>query len=282
MEQLTNQRFTGERALFFGENLDISHCVFEDGESPLKESRNIHLTDSTFGWKYPLWYAHDIRVERCHLQETARSGIWYTHGIHIADSLIDAPKTFRRASGIYLDKVRMPHAAETLWGCTDVHLTDVQAVGDYFGMNCTDVVVDGLHLEGNYCFDGACRVEVRNSILLSKDSFWNTTDVVVRDSTIVGEYLGWNSRNLTLINCTIESLQGMCYIDNLTLVNCTLRATSLAFEYCSVDADIVGEVDSVLNPTSGIIRAGHIGQLIMQPDRIDPTRTRIVIKEGNP
>ena len=137
----------------------------------------------------------------------------------------------------------------------------------------------GLRLDGNYCFDGAKRVRVADSYLNSKDSFWNTEDVVVTDSTIVGEYLGWNSRNLTLVNCTIESLQGMCYIDNLRLVNCTLRDTTLAFEYCTVDADIAGTVDSVLNPTSGVIRAGHIGELIIEPDRVDPSRTTIIIKE---
>ncbi len=279
MEKLQNQVFTGERALFFGEGLDIEHCTFEDGESPLKESRNIRLSHCTFGWKYPLWYAADIEVRHSILREMARSGIWYTRRISITDTLIEAPKTFRRAEDVRLERVRMPHAAETFWQCKGVRLSDVEAVGDYFGMNCEDVSVDGLRLDGNYCFDGAKGVHVKNSVLNSKDSFWNTTDVLVEDSVIVGEYLGWNSRNLTLVNCTIESLQGMCYIENLRLVNCRLNNTTLAFEYCSVDADIDGGVDSVLNPTSGIIRAQRIGELILEPDRIDPTKTKIVYKE---
>jgi len=279
MEHLADKRYTGERALFFGEDLLIERCLFEDGESPLKESRHIRLDGCTFGWKYPLWYAEDIEMRHSTFREMARSGVWYTKDILVEDCLIDAPKTFRRASGVTLRRVRIPHAAETLWHCSRVRIEDCEAVGDYLGMDSEDVTVRGLRLDGNYCFDGAKRVRVYDSYLNSKDSFWNTEDVVVENSTIVGEYLGWNSRNLTFVNCTIESLQGMCYIENLRLVNCTLRDTTLAFEYCTVDADIAGTVDSVLNPTAGIIRAGHIGELIIEPNRVDPSRTTIIVKE---
>lgn len=279
MKKLSNERYTGERALFFGEDLEIENCLFEDGESPLKESKHIRLTGCTFAWKYPLWYSRDIAVNACTWRETARSGVWYTDEITVEDSFIDAPKTFRRASGVTLRRVRMPHAAETMWHCRDVVLEDVEAAGDYFGMDCDNVRAERFRLDGNYCFDGARNVRVKDAYLNSKDSFWNTTDVVVEDSVIIGEYLGWNSTNLTLINCTVESLQGMCYINNLRLVNCTLRNTTLAFEYCSVDADVVGTVDSVLNPTSGVIRAGRIGELIIEPNRVDPSRTTVIIKE---
>ena len=88
--------------------------------------------------------------------------------------------------------------------------------------------------------------------------------------------MGWNSNNLTLINCTIESLQGMCYIQNLVMKNCRLLNTTLAFEYSTVDAQIDSRIDSVMNPASGTIKAESIGELIMQQDRIDPSKTRIV------
>ena len=51
---------------------------------------------------------------------------------------------------------------------------------------------------------------------------------------------------------------GMCYIDNLGDENCKLINTTLAFEYSSVDAKIHGTIDSVLNPSSGVIRADEI------------------------
>ena len=56
-KEIREQRLTGERALFGGENLNIYDTIFADGESPLKESRNLKLHGSMFQWKYPLCYA---------------------------------------------------------------------------------------------------------------------------------------------------------------------------------------------------------------------------------
>ena len=41
MQQYNNQVLTGERALFMTDGARIENCTFEDGESPLKESRNL-------------------------------------------------------------------------------------------------------------------------------------------------------------------------------------------------------------------------------------------------
>ena len=82
-----------------------------------------------------------------------------------------------------------------------------------------------------------------------------------------------------MVNCTIESLQGMCYIDNLVMKNCKLLNTTLAFEYSSVDADITSKVESVLNPASGTIKAPVIGELIIEKDRIDPSKTNIICSD---
>ena len=56
-------RLTGERALFKARDLQIEDCIFADGESPLKESRNIHVVSSSFQWKYPFCYSKDIIVK---------------------------------------------------------------------------------------------------------------------------------------------------------------------------------------------------------------------------
>jgi hypothetical protein len=58
--------------------------------------------------------------------------------------------------------------------------------------------------------------------------------------------------------------------------NCKLLETDLAFEYCSnIDADITSNIVSVKNPTSGKIHAKSIGDLIMDPSKIDPSQTTI-------
>ncbi|MBR6020075.1 MAG: DUF3737 family protein [Lachnospiraceae bacterium] len=280
MREVKQQLLTGERALFGSEDLRIVDCVFDGGESPLKESRNIELTGSLFRWKYPLWYCHGVKATDCTWFEMARAGVWYTEDIEVTNAVIQAPKNFRRSSGIRLTDVAFTNAKETVWTCSDVRMKNVSvANGDYFAMNCSDMDVDGLTLDGNYSFDGVKRAVIRNSRLLTKDAFWNSEDITVYDSFISGEYLGWNSKNLTLVNCTIESLQGMCYIDNLVMKNCKLINTTLVFEYSNVDAEITSKVESVFNPGSGTIRAESIGELIIEKDKIDPSKTRIICND---
>ncbi len=278
MVEINREFLTGERALFGAHDLIIKDTIFDDGESPLKESGNIELYGCIFKWKYPLWYSHDIKVNDCTWFEMGRAGVWYTDRISVENSAIEAPKNFRRCKELTLKNVSFPNAAETLWSCDGVVISNVVAKGDYFAMNSQKINADSLTLYGNYSFDGAKNVEIKNSRLLSKDAFWNSENVTVYNSFISGEYLGWNAKNLTFIDCTVESLQGLCYIENLKMKNCRLINTTLAFEYSSVEADIDGKVDSVLNPSSGRICADSIGELIIEKDKVDPDKTVIVLK----
>mgnify|MGYP004643007817 FL=1 len=273
--EINQQYLTGERALFQARNAKITVSTFADGESPLKESADIELYQCMFRWKYPLWYSRNITLTDCTLFNTARAGIWYTDDLSMENCAVEAHKTFRRCHRLELRNVTMPDAAETLWSCEDVKLRSVMAKGDYFGMNSRNIEAEGFQLYGNYPFDGGRNIVIRNSRLLSKDAFWNCRNVEICDSFISGEYLGWNSENLTFVNCTIESLQGLCYAKNVTLRNCVLLNTTLAFEYSTVDAEINGSIDSVKNPIYGRITADSIGELIMEPDKADPSRTVI-------
>lgn len=278
MEHIKQMLYTGERPLFRSRGLRVEECTFTDGESPLKESRDLELARCKFGWKYPLWYCKNVSVEDSTWEETARAGVWYTDGIRVKGCNISAPKTFRRCRGIEIEDTDLPNAQETLWNCSDVKLRRVKACGDYFGMNCENLEAEGLTLHGNYAFDGAKNVVVRGAELLSKDAFWNSENVTVYDSFISGEYLGWNAKNLTLIGCTIESLQGLCYIENLVMRACKLQNTTLAFEYSTVDAQILSRIDSVIDPAGGVIEAEEIGELILRPAYIDPSKTVFRLK----
>ena len=42
-----------------------------------------------------------------------------------------------------------------------------------------------------------------------------------------------------------------------------------------MDAQIIGKIDSVLNPSGGTIQADSIGELILEKEKIDPEKTRI-------
>lgn len=279
-KEIKQEILTGERALFKGENLKIQDTVFCNGESPLKESKEVILLNSMFKWKYPLWYSENLFVKDCNWFEMARAGVWYTNQITVENALIEAPKNFRHCHGVTLSNVYFSNAAETLWKCSDIKMNRVVAKGDYFAMDSENMVIDDFQLIGNYSFDGAKNLEIHNAKMLSKDAFWNSENITVYDSFLSGEYLGWNAKNLTLINCTIESLQGMCYIDHLTMKNCKLINTTLAFEYSTVDADISGKIDSVFNPSGGTIHADYIEELIIEKDKVDPDKTKIICKKN--
>ena len=276
MKKIGQERLTGERALFAARDCEIEETIFDDGESPLKECRNISLRACMFKWTYPLWYEKEIDVRDSTWFDMARAGVWYSERVRVTDCAIEAPKNFRRCHDLTLRHVSFANAAETLWECDGVTLSDVTAKGDYFAMNSRNMTADNLTLYGNYSFDGCRNLTVRNSRLLSKDAFWNCEDVRAENCFISGEYLGWNTKRLTLVDCTVESLQGLCYVEDLVLRNCRLLNTTLAFEYSTVDAEIVGRVDSVKNPTSGRIVADEIGELILESERIDPAKTEIL------
>lgn len=53
METIEGKHFTGERALFKSIDRKIINCIFDDGESPLKESKNLIIDHCSFGYKYP-------------------------------------------------------------------------------------------------------------------------------------------------------------------------------------------------------------------------------------
>lgn len=276
METLSKKDFTGERAEYFAENKKYVDAEFYDGESCLKHGKGIEVQDSNFKYKYPLWNTQDVTVTNSHFYELGKSGLWYVKNFTLKDTIVEAPKEFRRSSNINLENVKFTNAAETFWTCDHIDLKNVQATGDYFAMNSTDFTADNFQLDGNYFLDGGKNIVVKNSRLNSKDAFWNCENVTVYDSYINGEYLGWYSKNLKFVNCTIESNQGLCYIDGLTLENCTLVNTDLAFEYCSnINADVVSKIESVKNPVSGVIKAKEIGTLILNPKRCDPSQTKI-------
>lgn len=279
MTEYTDRHFTGERALYDVHGVKVTDSIFENGESPLKESSDIELFGCMFRWKYPLWYCNKVRAVKCTWFEGGRAGVWYSDDVTVETAIIQAPKNFRRCRRLSLRDVSLMNAKETLWDCHGVKLRNVVVNGDYFGMNCSDLDVDGFMIDGNYTFDGVKNATVKNARMMAKDAFWNCENVVVKDSFITGEYLGWNSKNLTFENCIIESLQGMCYIDDLKMINCKLINTTLAFEYSNVEADICSRVDSVLNPKSGTIKADVIGELIVERDRVDPAKTKIVCRD---
>lgn len=275
MQTIEQKTYTEERALYRLCDATVRFSTFAVGESPIKENARVRLEHCLFKWRYPVWYSEDVTLTDCTVYADARAALWYCRDVSVERTAIAAPKCVRRCENIRLSHVSFPNAQETCWHCDGVEMTDVSAVGDYFCMNSRSIRIDGLELTGKYSFDGVKDVTVENAHMVTKDAFWNSENVYVKNSTVLGEYLGWNSKNVTFENCVIDSLQGLCYMDGVRLINCRLVNTSLAFEYSVVDATVTGYIDSVYNPTEGKIVADRIGEVVLQPEAVDPARTVI-------
>ena len=266
MGTISNQYFEGERPLYCRrDGLRLEGVKIGPGESSLKECANIEAVNCEFAGKYPFWECDGFTIRNCVFREGARAALWYTRGCRMYDTLVEAPKMFRRISDVYLENVRMPMAQETFWDCSDIRLRNVETRdANYIFMHSENIDIDRYTLYGNYSFQYVKNAVIRNANLQTKDAFWESENITVYDSVINGEFLAWYSKNLRLVRCRIGGTQPLCYCENLVLEDCTFEPDAdLAFEYSSVQATVNGHIVSVKNPRSGFIKAGSIGEVIL-------------------
>lgn len=277
---IRNQTFDEERALYGIRGAVVENCTFAgpaDGESVLKETRDIVVRDCSFSLRYPFWHTAGCLAERCTLDELTRAPIWYASDFVMKDSEVRGVKCLRECDNSVFVNSKMI-SPEFGWRCRGVRLTDCETEGEYFLFESSDVEVERLKMKGKYSFQYMKNLHIVDSVLDTKDAFWHSENVVVENSVVKGEYLAWFSKNVTLINCRIIGTQPFCYCENLKLVNCTMEGTDLSFEYSSVEADVIGHIDSVKNPKSGRIIADSIGEIIWEGSVMD-TRGEVVIRK---
>lgn len=278
MKVIKNQEFGGERPLFGSKDLRLEDVIIRAGESAIKECSNIEAVRCQFEGNYPFWHVHGFSIEDCYFDVGGRSALWYSDHLKMLNTVIDAPKMFREMTDLYLEKVRINDADEVFWRCGGIEAKALELHGGtYPFMFSRDIRIAGLESDSKYVFQYARNVELRNARITTKDAFWEVDDVTVYDSELNGEYLGWHSRNLTLINCHITGEQPLCYAENLVLKNCTFGADcDRAFEYSTVDADIMGSITNIKNPTSGRIVADHIGSVTLDGNIKSPADCEIL------
>lgn len=258
------KQFDQERALYHLQQTDIRNCVFAgpaDGESTLKEARDVSLTDCSFSLRYPLWHVQGFSMDRCSMDEKTRAAIWYARDGQIRDCVLGGIKAVRECQNIYLQNCHI-HSLEFGWKSDNISMEDTRVHAEYIFLDSRNIRLDRVQMSGKYSFQYVENLEIRDSFLDTKDAFWHAKNVTVRNSTVKGEYLAWFSEGLTLIDCKIIGTQPLCYCKDLKLINCTMEDTDLAFEYSDVEADVRGNILSVKNPRSGHITADSIGELI--------------------
>lgn len=265
---IENANFDEERALYHLLDTDVKHCTFAgpaDGESALKESHGVALTDCSFSLRYPLWHATDFSLRRVHMDEGVRAPVWYAERGRFDEVTVEGVKCLRECEDMEFSSCTL-HSEEFGWRCRRVSLSECTVKSQYLFFDCRDLKLDHVTMSGKYSFQYVEGMEIRHSNLDTKDAFWHAKNVTVYDSVIKGEYLGWYSENLRLVRCHIIGTQPLCYCKNLTLEDCTMEGTDLAFEYSDVQATVKGAIDSVKNPRSGRIVADAVGEIILDSD----------------
>lgn len=266
MEKIENKVFDEERALYNLKDTEVNNCTFagpKDGESVLKESRNIIVDNCKFSLRYPLWHVKKYEFKNSSFDDKTRAPIWYSDDGVIENCELNGIKMLRECNNALIKKSKI-NSPEFGWKCNNIELQDTEIISQYIFLDSKNLKLNNVKFEGKYSFQYVENLEIDNCELNTKDAFWHSKNVTVRNSVVKGEYLAWLSDGLTLINCKIIGTQPLCYCKNLRLINCEMIDTDLSFEYSEVEADIKGNVLSIKNPKSGVITVDSVGEIIRE------------------
>lgn len=264
MNTVKNQTFDEERALYGSQDLLVEDCSFDgpaDGESALKESRNIQVVHSFFNLRYPFWHVHGLKLSGSEMTELCRAALWYSDHIEITDTRLHGIKALRECSDVTMKDCDIL-SPEFGWSVQGIRMEDSSAESEYFMMRSSDLHFRNVQMKGKYSFQYIENSVFEHCRFDTKDAFWHAKNVVVRDSVVKGEYLAWYCENVTFENCQIIGTQPLCYCKGLKLINCEMIDTDLAFERSEVEARITTPVISIKNPYAGYITVPEVGEII--------------------
>ena len=264
MKIIENMTFGEERALYNSDGIILKNCSFdgqEDGESALKESRNIEIYGGYFNLRYPLWHDTGVKIYDSEMTELCRASLWYSSDIEIENSHIHGIKALRECADISINKCDIV-SPEFGWFVHDIKMNDSTVKSEYFMMRSTGLNFTDVNFEGKYSFQYIKNSVFENCNFNTKDAFWHAENVTVRNSIIKGEYLAWYSENLTFENCIITGTQPLCYCKGLKLINCEMHDTDLCFEKSDVEAFITTPVISIKNVHSGKVSVPSVSEII--------------------
>ncbi|MBE6634428.1 MAG: DUF3737 family protein [Ruminococcaceae bacterium] len=268
MKRIENKCFDEERALYASRNLTVVNCKFDgpaDGESALKESRDVEVRDSYFNLRYPFWHVEGLTVSGCELTPLCRAALWYSKNAQITDCRLHGVKALRECENVSLKNCDAV-SAELGWFCRGIEVTDCAAEGEYLFLRSRELRFNRLKMKGKYSFQYIRNAVFEDCLLDTKDAFWHAENVTVRNSVVKGEYLAWYSKGLTLENCRMIGTQPFCYCEDLRLINCEMIDTDLAFERSHVHAEVTTPVISIKNPYSGRITLPSAGEVILDDE----------------
>lgn len=278
MQTITGENFDRERALYGSDGLILRHCSFDgpaDGESALKESRNVEAEDCFFNLRYPFWHDENMKIAGSEMTELCRAALWYSRDIEITDTRLYGIKALRECSQIKMKGCDII-SPEFGWSVHQMEMEDSTVESEYFMMRSDFLTFRNVTMKGKYSFQYIENSVFENCNFDTKDAFWHAKNIVVRDSVIKGEYLAWYCENVTFEHCKIIGTQPLCYCKGLKLIDCEMADTDLCFEKSEVEATIKTSVDSIKNPLSGHIYVPCVGEIIRDDEK---SKGKVILPE---
>ena len=148
------RNYDEERALYHLTDAVVRDCSFAgpaDGESVLKECRNITVENCRFSLRYPLWHAQNFLLTASELDEKTRAPIWYCTNGKIQDCRIDGVKCLRECLRISVTHSEI-HSPEFGWKSAELSISDSEIESEYFLLDSRAVTLDRIRMKGKYSF----------------------------------------------------------------------------------------------------------------------------------
>ena len=95
-----------ENAVYDSYGVVVNGCRFDgpaDGESALKESRNIVACDSYFNLRYPFWHDAGVEITDCEMTDKCRAALWYSNDIRISATKLFGIKALRECRNVIME-----------------------------------------------------------------------------------------------------------------------------------------------------------------------------------
>ncbi len=268
MKIIENKKFDEERALYASRGVHLKSCAFDgpaDGESALKESRDITVEDTYCNLRYPFWHDKTLVIKRTEMTPLCRAALWYSEDIVIEDTKLHGIKALRECKNVEIRRSSID-SEEFGWSSVGVTMEHTKANSVYFMMRAEDLTFKNVSFTGKYSFQYIKNAVFEDCDFDTKDAFWHAENVTVKNCKIKGEYLAWYCKNVTFEHCVISGTQPLCYCEGLRLIDCEMYGADFAFEKSAVEATVTTPLISIKNPRAGKICAPSVGQIIIDDE----------------
>ena len=182
MNLVENKTLDMERALYGSDGIVLKHCAFDgpaDGESALKESRNMEVENCFFNLRYPFWHDDGLNITGSEMTELCRAALWYSTHVTITDSKLHGIKALRECSQVSLRDCDVI-SAEFGWSVHNMEMMNCTVQSEYFMMRSDHLAFRNVRLKGKYSFQYIHDATFDGCTFDTKDAFWHAKDVVVR------------------------------------------------------------------------------------------------------